>query len=69
MTVTLAGARSLVEGVDSADLRLTLPQGRVRTLSPGEEDRVLVGVEGVPPFVRVVRVDPGWVLLRRPAGQ
>ncbi len=65
--VVLMGARSLVEGVDPGALRVTIPTGRI-SLAPGEEERVVVVVEGVPELVEY-RVIPDWVLLRRPAGQ
>jgi hypothetical protein len=67
VTVVLLGARSLVEGVELGALRVTIPTGRA-SLAPGEEERVVVVVEGVPELVEY-RVTPDWVLLRRPAGQ
>ncbi len=67
VTVTLVGARSLVEAADPAALRVFIPPARVAALPPGGEARVLVAVEGVGELVEV-RVDPQVVLLRRPAG-
>ena len=67
VTVVLTGARSLVQAVDSADLRVTLLPGGARTLAPGEEARVQLMVEGVPELL-TARIDAGPVTLRRPAG-
>lgn len=66
-TVILIGARSLVEGVDLLQLHLTLSRVAAASLSPGEEERISLSVEGVPGLV-LVRVEPEWVLLRRPTG-
>jgi len=66
VTVVLFGARTLVEGIDPADLRVAIPANRAM-LAPGEEDTVVLAVEGIPPFVGF-RVSPDWVTLRRPAG-
>lgn len=67
VTVILTGARSLVEGVDPLQLRVTFSRVAAASLSPGEEQRISLSVDGVPGLV-VVRVEPEWVLLRRPAG-
>ncbi len=67
VTVVLEGARSLVENLDPSNLRVTVPRGRAN-LAPGQEERLVVVVEGVPELVEY-RVIPDWVLLRRPAGQ
>jgi len=68
VTLTLVGARSLVEAVDPSSLRATLSAGRAAALAPGqEESRSYVIVEGVPPLLQA-EIDPPWVLLRRPAG-
>jgi YbbR domain-containing protein len=67
VTVVLVGAGSLVDSVNAESLEATVPLSRA-SLSPGEEERVLVVVEGVPDFVEA-RVTPGWVLLRRPVGR
>jgi hypothetical protein len=67
VTVTLSGARSLVEAVGADELRVTVPLGQSATLYPGEERDVRVVVEGLPALVRAAVV-PGWVTLRRPAG-
>jgi YbbR domain-containing protein len=68
VTVTLVGARSLVEALDITDLRVALSPGRVRALAPGEEEsRAYVILEGVHPLVRA-EMEPPWVVLRRPAG-
>ncbi len=68
VTVTLVGARSLVEELDPSGLRVTLSPGRARALAPGqEESRAYVLLEGVPHLVRA-EIDPPWVLLRRPEG-
>ena len=66
-TVILTGARSLVEGVDSLQLRVTFSRVAAAALSPGEEQRISLSVEGVPELV-AVRVEPEWILLRRPTG-
>jgi YbbR domain-containing protein len=68
VTVTVAGARSLVEAMGPSEFRVTLPVGRVMTLAPGEEARVQVAVDGLPELIRA-RVSPEWVVLRRPAGR
>jgi YbbR domain-containing protein len=67
VTVVLVGARSLVEAVDPGTLRVTVPRSQT-SLSPGQEERVLVVVEGVPELVEA-RVTPNWVTLRRPVGR
>jgi len=67
VTVVLLGARSLVEAVDAGSLVVTIPTGRVN-LAPGQEERVMVVVEGVPELVEA-RTRPELVLLRRPVGQ
>lgn len=67
-TVRLTGARSLVEGVDSIAIRVTFSRAVAFSLSPGEQVRVSLSVEGVPPLVEA-RVEPEWVLLRRPTVQ
>jgi YbbR domain-containing protein len=67
VTVVLVGARSLIEAVDPADLRVTVPIG-LASLAPGREERVSVVLEGIPDFT-VARTNPDWVLLRRPVGQ
>ena len=67
VSVVLVGARTIVNGVDPTLLTVTIPPARA-SLAPGEEERVLVVVEGVPEFVEA-RVTPDWVLLRRPVGQ
>ena len=66
-TVILTGAQSLVEGVDSLQLRVTFSRVAAASLSPGEERRISLSVEGVPELV-AVRVEPEWILLRRPTG-
>lgn len=66
-TLILTGARTLVEGVDPTDLSVTLSRTAAASLSPGEEIRISLSVEGVPSLVQV-RLEPEWVLLRRPAG-
>jgi YbbR domain-containing protein len=67
VTVLLVGARSLVNGVDPASLTVTIPPA-LASLAPGQEESVVLVVEGVPEFVEV-HVNPDWVLLRRPVGQ
>lgn len=67
VTIVLEGAKSLVDAVDPATLTVTIPRGRA-TLAPGEEERLVVVVEGLPELVGY-HVIPDWVLLRRPAGQ
>lgn len=67
-TVILTGARSLVESVDPGRVRLTFSRSVATSLSPGEQARASLSVEGVGDLIRT-RVEPEWVLLRRPAGQ
>ncbi len=67
VTVVLTGARSLVEGVDASQLRVTLSGTVASALMPGEEVRANLSVGGVPDIVQAT-LDPGWVLLRRPTG-
>jgi hypothetical protein len=67
VTVVLVGAGSLVDSVTAESLEATVPLSRA-SLAPGEEERVVVVVEGVPDYVEA-RVTPGWVLLRRPVGR
>jgi YbbR domain-containing protein len=67
VTVVLLGARSLVEGVDPADISVTIPTSR-SSLAPGQEVELVVVVEGIPDFVEA-RVTPVWVRLRRPVGR
>jgi YbbR domain-containing protein len=77
--LVLTGARSLVQGVDSLTLRATLPREGVPTPAPGEETRVELVLEGLPPSLEVrvqglpplveARLDPPTVVLRRPAGR
>jgi len=66
-TVVLTGARSLVEAVDPSQLSVTVSRTAASSISPGEEARISLSVGGVPELV-VVRVEPEWVLLRRPTG-
>ncbi|MFC1661680.1 YbbR-like domain-containing protein [Gemmatimonadota bacterium] len=67
VTVTLTGARSLVDAVVPEDLRVAPPVGQAATLYPGEERDVRVVVEGLSNLVRAT-VAPVWVALRRPVG-
>ncbi|MFH1766316.1 MAG: hypothetical protein ABIF09_19205 [Gemmatimonadota bacterium] len=67
VTVVIIGPRSLVEGVDPEDLTVTVPTGRA-SLAPGQEERVVVVVGGVPELVQYL-VTPDWVRLRRPVGR
>ena len=67
LTVTLIGARSLVEAVNPEGIRITLPSEVLSSLLPGQEAEVDPGVEGVPPLVEA-QVTPRWVTLRRPTG-
>jgi hypothetical protein len=67
ITVVLVGPQSLVEGVEAGDLRVTIPRSRAG-LAPGQEERVVLVVEGIPEYVEA-RATPDWVLLRRPVGQ
>jgi YbbR domain-containing protein len=68
VTVLLTGARSLVEGLDPSQLRVTVSRTVATALVSGEEVRANLSIEGVPDLVRAT-VEPGWVLLRRPTGQ
>jgi YbbR domain-containing protein len=67
VTVVLTGARSLVEDLDPAQLRVTVSGTVGAALMPGEEVRATLSAEGMPGVVRA-SLDPEWVLLRRPAG-
>jgi YbbR domain-containing protein len=67
VTVVVFGAGSLLERLDPGAVRAVIP-ATAATLPPGEEERVLVFVDGVPPPLRY-RVVPESVLLRRPVGQ
>jgi hypothetical protein len=67
VTVIVSGAGSLLERLDPGAVRAGIP-ATAATLPPGEEERVLVFVDGVPPPLRY-RVVPESVLLRRPVGQ
>jgi hypothetical protein len=66
-SLTVVGARSLVESLEPDRFRVTLSRAAATSLSPGEEIRVSLSVEGVPTLVEA-RLDPEWVLLRRPTG-
>jgi YbbR domain-containing protein len=66
-SLTITGARTLVQGIVPTDLTLTLSRTTAASLSPGEEIRISLSVEGVPSLLEV-RLDPEWVLLRRPTG-
>lgn len=68
VTVVLTGAQSLVEGMEAAQLRVTVLGTVASALMPGEEVRANLSVDGVPDVVRAT-MDPAWVLLRRPTGQ
>lgn len=67
VSLVLLGARTLVEGIDPGTLTVTIPSTRAG-LAPGQEERVVVVVEGLPPFVEF-RATPDWVTLRRPVGR
>ncbi len=67
VTVVVSGARSLLESFDPSALTVRIPT-TAATLPPGEEERVLPVVDGIPPLLRY-RVVPESVLLRRPVGQ
>ena len=67
VTVVLVGAQSLVSSLDPESLRVTVPLNRT-SLAPGQEERVVVVVEGMPDLVEA-RTTPGWVVLRRPVGR
>jgi hypothetical protein len=67
VTVVVSGAGSILESLDPTTLRVGIP-ATAATLSPGEEERVLPFVDGIPPLLRY-RVVPESVLLRRPVGQ
>ncbi len=63
--LTLSGARSVVNQLDVAALRLRVPAELLEDMEPGEERRVPLSVEGVPELVTAV---PGteYVTVRRP---
>jgi len=67
VSVVLSGPSSLVGALNPEDLTVTIPTGRA-SLGPGEEERMVVVVDGVPEWVGYT-VNPDWVVLRRPAGQ
>jgi len=67
ITVVLTGARSLVEDLEPAQIRVTVSGTVASALVPGEEVRATLSVEGIPEVVQAT-LDPEWVLLRRPAG-
>jgi len=67
VSVVLSGATSLVEDVRPESLRVTISASQAN-LAPGQEEMVVVVVEGVPEMVSY-SVNPEWVLLRRPVGQ
>ncbi len=62
--LTLSGARSVVNQLDVAALRLRVPAELLEDMEPGEERRVPLSVEGVPELVTAV---PGteYVTVRR----
>jgi len=64
--VTLRGARTLVNSVDPVDLRAWVAPELVRGMTPGEERRVPVRVEGVPNLV-AYRLAQELVAVRRAA--
>lgn len=68
VSVRLSGALSLVENLDPAAIQVGFSRAVAASLSPGEEARVSLTVEGVPELVEA-QVEPGWALIRRPAGQ
>ncbi|MGW8266118.1 MAG: CdaR family protein [Longimicrobiales bacterium] len=68
VSVVLSGARSLIDAVDPAGLRVTVSRTVATALVPGEEVRATLSVEGVPDMIQAA-LDPEWVLLRRPTGQ
>jgi YbbR domain-containing protein len=62
--VTIRGARTLVTALDPMDLRAWVAPELVRGMTPGEDRRVPVRVEGVPELV-TYRLDPELVTVRR----
>ncbi len=64
--LTLTGARTRVEGVNTGRLRVFVPSYALLGMRPSEERRVPIHVEGVPNFVRV-SMDVDSVLVRRQA--
>jgi hypothetical protein len=67
VTVVLSGAASLVDQVDPDALTVTIPATGAG-LAPGEENREVVVVVGLPEWVEY-SVVPDRVLLLRPVGQ
>jgi len=67
VSVVLFGAPDLLNAVDPASLRVTLGSGRAPSLSPGQEERVSLVVDGLPEFVEA-STSPQSVVVRRPAG-
>ncbi|MGD2122975.1 MAG: hypothetical protein PVJ76_14575 [Gemmatimonadota bacterium] len=67
VTVVVSGAGSLLGQLNPEAIRAVIP-ATAATLPPGEEERILVSVDGVPPPL-TYRVEPESVLLRRPVGR
>jgi YbbR domain-containing protein len=67
VTVVVSGAGSLLGQLNPGSIRAGIP-ATAATLPPGEEERILVSVVGVPPPLKY-RVEPESVLLRRPVGR
>ena len=67
VNVVVVGAQSLVEALDPEGITATIPTARA-SLAPGQEERVVVVVEGLPDLVES-RVTPVWILVQRPVGQ
>ncbi len=64
--VTLSGARSLVTGLDPGGITVRIVAEELRGMTPGEERRVPLHVEGVPPLVSAVP-DQDMATVTRPA--
>jgi len=63
--VRLRGARTVVTALDPGALQVWIPQDLVTGMSPGEERRVRVQVEGVPELASW-QATPETVVVRRP---
>ncbi len=67
VTVVVSGAGTLLESFDPRTMWVGI-KASAANLLPGEEEMVLVSVDGVPAPL-TYRVDPEWILLRRPVGR
>lgn len=64
-SVTVTGARSLVEGLDAGSVWMEVPPGQLTNLQPGQEREVEVEIRGIPDLL-VARSPVATVTARRP---